>query len=57
MPSERVQRRIDKLLDQAEEFADAQDWGSVRDTALSVLAVSSGNEDAKSFLAMTKPSS
>jgi eukaryotic-like serine/threonine-protein kinase len=55
MPSERVQRRIDKLLDQAEEFADAQDWGSVRDTALSVLAVSSGNEDAKSFLAMAKP--
>jgi len=55
MPSERVQRRIDKLLDQAEEFADEQDWVKVRDTALSVLAVSSGDEDAKSFLAMAKP--
>ena len=55
MPSERVQRRIDKLLDQAEESAESQDWDDVRKNSLSVLAVDADNEDAKSFLAMAEP--
>ncbi len=31
MPSERVQRRIDDLLDQAEEAVEAGEWASVSD--------------------------
>ena len=52
MPSERVQRRIDRLLDQAEEAVDALDWQRVREVSESVLVVDSENEDADSFLAM-----
>ena len=52
MPSERVQRRIDRLLDQAEDAVDAMDWERVREASDSVLVVDTGNEDAKSFLAM-----
>ncbi|NQW15975.1 MAG: hypothetical protein HQ478_00665 [Chloroflexi bacterium] len=37
MPSERVQRRIDTLLDQAEEAAEARDWASAGDAADAVL--------------------
>ncbi len=52
MPSERVQRRIDRLLDQGEEAVEARDWESVRDAASAVLRVDPNNEDAKSFLQM-----
>ncbi|MCH8224074.1 MAG: hypothetical protein IH868_11755, partial [Chloroflexi bacterium] len=52
MPSERVQRRIDRLLDQAEEAVEARDWESVRDAASAVFRVDPDNEDAKSFLQM-----
>ena len=38
MASERIQRRIDRLLDQAEEAMDQMDWTSVRDCAQAVLA-------------------
>ncbi|MCH7984024.1 MAG: serine/threonine-protein kinase PknK, partial [Chloroflexi bacterium] len=55
MPSERVQRRIDRLLDEAEEAADAKDWKQVRTTSLSVLAADAENEDAQTFLAMAVP--
>ena len=33
MPSERMQRQIDRLLDQAEEAAAAGDWATLRDRA------------------------
>jgi hypothetical protein len=52
MPSERVQRRIDRLLDQAEEAVDALDWERVREVSESVLVMDAGNEDASSFLAV-----
>ncbi|MCI0835711.1 MAG: serine/threonine-protein kinase PknK, partial [Chloroflexi bacterium] len=52
MPSERVQRRIDQLLDQAEDAVAAMDWERVREASESVLVVDRGNEDATSFLAM-----
>jgi hypothetical protein len=52
MPSERVQRRIDRLLDQAEEAVDALDWERVREVSESVLVMDAGNEDANSFLAV-----
>ena len=38
MGTERIERRIDRLLDQAEEAMDRLDWESVRDGAKVVLA-------------------
>ena len=55
MTSERVQRRIDGLLDQAEEAVVARDWSAVDEIARSVLAVDSENSDARAFLAMAAP--
>ncbi|MCH7906717.1 MAG: protein kinase [Chloroflexi bacterium] len=52
MPSERVQRRIDALLDEAEEAADRQDWQAVSDAAERVLSADPENEDAKIFIGM-----
>ena len=39
MPSERLQRRIDRLLDQAESAADAEDWPRVRELSQRALAL------------------
>ncbi len=50
MPSERVQRRIDSLLDQADEAVVVQDWGIVRSRAESVLAFDPENEDAAQYI-------
>ncbi|MCH8223941.1 MAG: serine/threonine protein kinase, partial [Chloroflexi bacterium] len=55
MPSERIQKRIDRLLDQADEAADALDWERVREVSLSVLGVDPTNEDANAFLEMAAP--
>ena len=46
MPSERIQRRIDRLLDGAEAAADAEDWTLVRRKAAEVLGLDPENEDA-----------
>ena len=54
MPSERVQRRVDRLLDQAEEAVEALDWSRVREVAGSILVVDPDNDDARSFLAMAE---
>jgi len=51
MASERVQRRIERLLDQAEEAMDRLDWESVRDVAKVVLGLDPENSDALVFLA------
>jgi hypothetical protein len=51
MPSERVQRRIDRLLDEAEQALDAQQWALAQSHARQVLAVDAANEDAGAFLA------
>ena len=51
MASERIQRRIDRLLDQIEDAADQLDWETVRKRAEAVLAYDPENQDALSFVA------
>ena len=50
MPSERVKRRIDRFLDQAEEAAETFDWVTVAEAARAVLRVDPGNADALDFI-------
>ena len=50
MPSERVQRQIDRLLDGAEDALTDRDWSRVRDLARDALALNPDNEDARTFL-------
>jgi len=50
MPTERVQRQIDHLLDEAEEAIANQDWTKVGDCARSVLRLDPGNSDALAYL-------
>ena len=52
MPSQRIQRRIDALLDEAEQAAAGADWGRVRELALDALTLDPEHEDARPFLAM-----
>ena len=54
MATERLQRQIERLLDEAEEAVSQLDWTSVRDRAQAVLAFDPGNEDAKGFLAASE---
>ena len=51
MASDRVQRQIDRLLDEAEEAITGQEWGMVGDCARSVLRLDPENSDALSYLA------
>ena len=51
MPSERVQRQIDRFLDAAEEAVAQKEWALARNQALAVLDLDPGNNDAGSFLA------
>ena len=52
MPSERVQRRIDALLDEADAAISDGAWDSVAQKARAVLAIDPANEDATAFLQM-----
>ena len=52
MASERVQRRIDRLLDQVEEAIDQLDWETVLARSQAVLALDPDNADAVNFLAV-----
>ena len=54
MPSERIQRRIDALLDQAEEVIAARDWAAAAEAARAVLSIDEANEDAGAFLKMAE---
>ncbi len=49
--SERIQRRIEGLLDQAEEAADRQDWQTSADRAREAIALDADNADAAALLA------
>ena len=49
MASERIQRRIERLLDQIEEAMDRLDWESVRNCAHAVLALDADNNEAAVF--------
>ena len=51
MESERIQRRIDRLLDQIEEAADQRDWEAVKQLADDVLRLEPENADALTYLA------
>jgi hypothetical protein len=51
MPDERVQQRINDLLDEAEEALMARDWARLRDVAQDILGLDPTNEDAHEFLA------
>ena len=51
MASDRIQRRIERLLDQIEESMDQLDWESVREYAQAVLRLEPENKDAVAYLA------
>ena len=50
MPTERVQRRIDSLLDEADAAIADRDWELVRARCEAVLALDPGNGDANAYL-------
>ena len=50
MASERIQRRIDRLLDQVEELADQREWSQVKDLSEEIIQLDADNADAKTFL-------
>ena len=50
MASERIQRRIDRLLDQAEEAMDQLKWDAVGEYAQAALGLDPGNTDALAYL-------
>jgi tetratricopeptide (TPR) repeat protein len=52
MASERVQRQIDSLLDDAEAAVAEKNWARVQEFGRSVLAADPENQDARVFLAM-----
>jgi len=51
MASQRAQRQIDRLLDEAEDAVSQLAWGIVRDRAQAVLAFDPENSDGLAFLA------
>ena len=51
MTTERLQRRIEQFLDQADEAMARLDWQTVVDRAQAVLAMDPGNADATAYLA------
>ena len=51
MPSERVTRHIERLLDDLDLALEARDWAKVRDLASDVLRLEPENQDALAFLA------
>ena len=54
MATERIQRRIDQLLDQIEQEADQDNWQRVLDLAKQVLGFAPDNVDAEAFLGVAE---
>ena len=54
MPSERIQRRIERFLDDADEAAAGQDWAAVAGAAGAVRSIDEADEDALAFLKMAE---
>lgn len=50
MTSERVQRQVERLLDEAEAAFDREDWEAVRSFVRRVLTLDPGNPDAAAYL-------
>ena len=51
MPSERVQRRIEALLDDADAALSIQDWQKAAEIARAAITMDSDNADAATYLA------
>ena len=51
MVSDRVQRQIDRLLDEAEAAITQSDWALARDRSQNVIALDTENADALAYLA------
>ena len=51
MASDRIQRRIDRLLDEADQAVDQRDWAVVKDRAQQVLTFDPEHPEALAFLA------
>jgi len=51
MASDRIQRQVERLLDEAESAVFAFDWEKVRQCAHVVIAIDPGNSDGLEFLA------
>ncbi len=54
MVSERLQRQIDRLLDEAELATNSEAWDRVIEVAQRVLAMDAANADALGFVAMAR---
>jgi len=54
MATERLQRRIEKLLDEAEEAVSDLNWSLVRDRAQAVLGLDLDNADGLTLRAVAK---
>ena len=50
MTTDRIQRRVEQLLDQADEAVTKLDWAVVRDRAQAVITIDPENADAKSYM-------
>ena len=51
MASDRIKRRIDSLLDEADAAISRYDWEALREAAQAVLRLDPGNSDARAYLA------
>ena len=56
MASDRVQRQLDRLLDEAEEAITNDDWVTVSSRAKAVLAIDPENKDGQAYLAASQRS-
>ncbi len=52
MTSDRIQRHVERLLDEAEDAADQEKWSRVADLAGRVLAIDEHNADAVALMKM-----
>ena len=51
MASDRIQRQIERLLDEVEDAISRYDWEAVRQAANAVLAIDPENSDGRTYLA------
>jgi thioredoxin-like negative regulator of GroEL len=56
MASDRIQRQLDRLLDEAEEAMANDDWATVSSRAKAVLAIDPDNRDGQVYLAASERS-
>jgi hypothetical protein len=54
MASERIQRQIDRLLDEVEQASDVEDWETVQDRVRRVLTFYSENVDPLAYTAVAE---